>query len=88
MSSAVRTYFPDVVVEEILRRVALGQSLSAICSEAGMPSRISWMRWCTDDEDLGWRYTRAQQKGLEVKFAAAVAARDQTPSAQSIAQER
>ena len=88
MSSATRTYFSAGTVEIILERIAKGESLSAICSEAGMPSRISWMRWCTDDDALGERYMRAQQKGLEVKFAAAVAERDRTPAVQSIATEQ
>jgi hypothetical protein len=48
------------IAEVILERIAGGESLRAVCGEAGMPSFQSWLRWVAEDRDgLRARYSVA-----------------------------
>lgn len=54
----------SVVVEDILGRVARGESLAAICSAAEYPTRESFRLWVKADADLAAKYLAAMQAGL------------------------
>lgn len=46
----------EAILEKIFDRVADGESLNKICSEAGMPARKSFFAWVADDSSILRRY--------------------------------
>lgn len=54
--------YSEAVADEILRRMAEGETLSAICHEEGMPARSTVSLWAIKDEPVGFsdRYERAR----------------------------
>jgi hypothetical protein len=63
-----RSFWPVAVAEEILRRVALGESVVSICGAEGFPTRQTFSKWIREDADLAARYLDAQQRGLKARF--------------------
>ena len=52
----------DVAIrDEILKRIAKGESLRSICEDDWMPSRESVRRWLDDDADFCAQYARARE---------------------------
>lgn len=59
------SYTPEIAAA-ILERLADGQSLRAICRDAGMPSEAAVRGWALDDVDgFSARYARARDIGLD-----------------------
>jgi hypothetical protein len=58
----------------IVERLADGESLSAICSDADMPNRCTIQRWQKDDAEFDAAVTHAREVGFEVRAERAVAA--------------
>lgn len=59
------TYTPELAAE-ICERLATGESLRAICSDADMPSERTVRRWASDDvEGFAPQYARARDMGLD-----------------------
>ncbi len=55
--------FPQAVIEEVLRRVSNGESLSFILDgNAGFPTKQTWYRWVSADPALSARYVQAVQR--------------------------
>lgn len=56
------TAYSEEVANEILRRMGDGETLTAICSEEGMPARSTVSLWSIKDEPPGFsaRYDRAR----------------------------
>lgn len=48
-----KSYEFDAVVEEVCRRIALGESLATICKDAHIPSITMVLRWLHDGEKEG-----------------------------------
>ncbi|WP_408118272.1 terminase small subunit-like protein [Caballeronia grimmiae] len=56
---AGRRFFPSVIVDQIITRVAGGEALAVICDDASMPSRAAVYQWLSEDPLLSKRYTDA-----------------------------
>jgi len=60
------TTYSQEVADEICRRLAEGETLSAICRSEGMPARTTFLQWVRDNRDgLSDKYARARELGLE-----------------------
>lgn len=59
---------------EVLRRLAEGESLSAICRSDDMPSRETVRLWQNDDEAFDLAVTRAREDGYDRRAHDAVEA--------------
>jgi hypothetical protein len=59
--------YTQEIADLICERIADGESLRSICSEAGMPSRMSVFRWLADPERASFRdqYARAREEQAE-----------------------
>lgn len=57
--------YPLEVRDEICRRISEGESLRAICSCEGMPSKTIVLRWLANDPDFVIQYTRARELQAE-----------------------
>lgn len=68
MDSALR----EAVEEELLERLANGESLSEICRIDNMPDRRTVQRWQDDDEDFDAAVTRARETGFHARAEKAV----------------
>jgi len=52
--------------DDILSRIACGESLRGICAENGMPNITTVIRWLAADEDFARKYTRAREMQAEI----------------------
>lgn len=60
------TTYSAEIADEICRRLAEGETLSAICRDEGMPARTTFLQWVRDNRDgLSDKYARARELGLE-----------------------
>lgn len=68
MSNRPTTYvkFTDELAEEILTRIAEGESLRSICLDERMPGRKTVMERIVDDESFRSKYARAREIQTEV----------------------
>jgi hypothetical protein len=55
--------FQEDVIEELLRRLADGESMRSICSDPRMPNRMTVDRWAKGDDDLAANIVRARETG-------------------------
>lgn len=54
-------------VDEICGRLSMGESLYAICKDAGMPAHPTVILWANENKDgFADKYTRARNIGLDV----------------------
>lgn len=53
------------MVDEILKRIAEGETLASICREEGMPGRTAFYEWLAEDRDLSERFARARDVGFD-----------------------
>lgn len=51
--------------ELICMRLSEGESLRSVCSDEGMPSKQSVLRWLTKHEEFRCQYVRAKEQGAE-----------------------
>ena len=58
--------YTEEIAEAICERLSQGESLRAICGEAGMPSQSMVFRWLEADEGFRERYTRARARQAHV----------------------
>lgn len=63
MDSALR----DAVEEDLLERLAAGQSLTEICDGQGMPTRRTVQRWQDADAAFDVAVTRAREAGFHAR---------------------
>lgn len=54
--------------QEIVARIAEGESLRAICREEGMPCMAYVMRWLSEDPEFAEHYTRARETWADAVF--------------------
>lgn len=54
--------YTDDMAEEICRRIANGETLTAICREPDKPHRVTVMRWMLDHEAFRSDYARARRE--------------------------
>lgn len=66
MSRGRKTIRTAKLVEEILRRIADGESLRSVCRSEGMPSRETVREWLDKDPDLAGQYARAVSERADV----------------------
>ena len=52
--------------DDILSRIACGESLRGICAEDAMPNISTVIRWLAADEDFARKYTRAREMQAEI----------------------
>ncbi len=65
----------DDQLDEMIRRMGEGETLTSISSDARMPSMASMMRWEEEqDTDLGARITQARARGWTARAEIAVEA--------------
>jgi len=57
--------YDPVLAEEILERLADGDSLMSICRDEGMPDERSVRRWARNHGDFGPKYAVARRLGYE-----------------------
>ncbi len=50
----------------ICERIALGESLRAICRDEGMPDQLTVHRWLSQDDDFVSKYVRARDMQADV----------------------
>lgn len=66
MATGDKTYTP-AIADEILRRLAAGESLRGICRTPGFPSDMTVRRWVIYDvEGFASQYAQARDLGLDV----------------------
>lgn len=53
--------FTDELADEILERIACGETVRSICRDESMPDRSSVMRWAVRDDRFRERYARARE---------------------------
>lgn len=61
MVATVPVTYPIEVVAEILRRIELGETLTAICKEKGMPDRGEFNRWVIHFPEVRTAYAAARE---------------------------
>lgn len=59
------TAFTQTLADEICSRIASGESLRAICTSEGMPSKTSVFRWLASNEKFRDQYAHAKEAGCE-----------------------
>lgn len=57
--------YTQETAELICMRLAEGESLRSVCSDEGMPSKQSVLRWLTKHEEFRSQYVRAKEQGAE-----------------------
>ncbi|MGV8840675.1 MAG: terminase small subunit-like protein [Bauldia sp.] len=78
------TRYGEALVEEILARLALGESLRSICRTPGMPDESTVRLWAIEDrEGFAARYARARDLGLDALADVLLAIPDEAPDAPS-----
>lgn len=60
--------FTQAQADLICERLAGGQSLRAICEEAGQPDQTTVYRWLRDNEEFRKQYARAREDQAETLF--------------------
>ena len=55
------TIFTDKIADEICERIALGESLRAICRDEHMPAMSAVFRWLGSNESFREQYTHARE---------------------------
>lgn len=73
----------EATQEALFERLADGESLVAICRDAGMPSVRSVQTWANDDEDFAAQVTRAREAGYLIRAERAVDAAKSATDAQT-----
>jgi hypothetical protein len=58
------TYAPKIV-ETICQRMANGETLTAICRDDGMPSRIAFYQWAEKYPEVALQFAHARDKGFD-----------------------
>jgi hypothetical protein len=61
------SYTPEIA-EEICDRMIEGESLNKICSQEGMPSRVTVYRWLDGNEAFRHKYARAREAQAHYYF--------------------
>lgn len=64
--------FKEAVTEKLLERLAMGDSMNAICQDEGMPSRETVRLWAKDDPEFELAITCAREAGFEIRAEKAV----------------
>lgn len=67
--TAPRRLYPESVIIVILGRVSAGESIAAICEDAGMPSKASWHRWISEDHELSAKYCAAVKSAIDKRYS-------------------
>ena len=60
-----KSSFDQAVADQVCERIALGESLRAICSEKGMPCRMTVFKWIRDFPSFADQYARAREDQAE-----------------------
>lgn len=66
--------FAEDVIEELLQRLATGDSMRTICSDRRMPDRETVRRWSERDDHLAASIARAREVGYHERAERAVEA--------------
>lgn len=57
-----RVFFSEALVDKVCERIALGESLVAICRDAGMPGFSTFMKWLHENQgQIVDKYARARE---------------------------
>lgn len=66
--------FSQATADELCERIAMGESLRAICRGDDMPAKTTVMRWLQSDEHLEFRdqYARAREAQADYYFDAII----------------
>ncbi len=76
--------FTQDAADTICERLALGESLRAICSEDGMPRMPAVMRWLDKNEGFRNQYARAREIQAEYFFDEAIEIADETDADEAV----
>lgn len=64
--------YDDAVIDELIDRLAEGQSLKSICADPRMPGRRTIHRWMRSDDELSGRIMDAREIGFHDRAERAV----------------
>lgn len=64
--------FADDLIEELLQKLADGESMRSICADKRMPDRETIRRWSERDDDLAASIMRAREVGYHERAERAV----------------
>jgi hypothetical protein len=73
-------YTPELV-QEIFRRISMGEPLLKICKEETMPTRQAVYNWVDNDESLALQFARARETGCDAMAEESLAIMDDEPLA-------
>lgn len=71
--------FADDVVEELLARIALGETLTAICADRRMPGRSTVYDWEEEDVEFAGRLQRARVRGVHALVESCIPISEEPP---------
>ncbi len=71
--------FSEEHKDRVLTGIASGKTLSALCREPGMPSRLTIVRWRKQDPDFAAEYDEARRIGAEALADEIIDIGEQTP---------
>lgn len=54
--------------DEVLSRIAEGESLRSICADEGTPSKSTFLKWVSEDPELSDQYARAMEQRADSLF--------------------
>lgn len=77
--TAVQVRYSEEIAALILRRIANGESLRAICDDKNMPDRGTVLRWVDDHPEFATGYARARDVQQEAYAEDAVYIADTEP---------
>jgi transposase-like protein len=72
--------YSQELVDEICRRLSLGEGLASICRDEGMPAQSQIYVWLNRHPDFQESYTRAREEQAETHADQIVAIADETPA--------
>lgn len=72
--------FNDQTRDTICERLAKGESLNKICSEAAMPSMVTVFKWLGENEQFANKYARAREEQAEKLVDEIIEIADEDPA--------
>ena len=73
-------YTPELV-QEIFRRISMGEPLLQICKEERMPTRQAVYNWVDGDDSLALQFARAREEGCDAMVEESLFITDKEPLA-------
>ncbi|MGX7857449.1 terminase small subunit-like protein [Pseudomonas aeruginosa] len=62
------TLWPEATIDELLRRIASGESVADACARPGMPGRSTFFRWLGVDARLAAKYADSVAAQVRARY--------------------